>query len=73
MKHHDPTAIRRAKIIRTIVMVLLCIISLLPFYLMFVNGTRTSNEHPPWAFTVCFYILLRYAILYAILYTILPA
>ena len=44
MKHHDPAAIRRAKIIRTIVMVLLCIISLLPFYLMFVNGTRTSNE-----------------------------
>ena len=44
MKHHDPAAIRRAKIIRTIVMVVLCLISLLPFYLMFVNGTRTSNE-----------------------------
>ena len=44
MKHHDPAAIRRAKIIRTIVMVFLCILSLLPFYLMFVNGTRTSNE-----------------------------
>lgn len=25
-------------------MVFLCILSLLPFYLMFVNGTRTSNE-----------------------------
>lgn len=44
MKHHDPAAIRRAKIVRTIVMVFLCILSLLPFYLMFVNGTRTSNE-----------------------------
>ena len=44
MKHHDPAAIRRAKIIRTIVMVFLCVLSLLPFYLMFVNGTRTSNE-----------------------------
>lgn len=44
MKHHDPAAIRRAKIIRTIVVVFLCILSLLPFYLMFVNGTRTSNE-----------------------------
>ena len=44
MKHHDPAAIRRARIIRTVVMVLLCIISLLPFYLVFVNGTRTSNE-----------------------------
>ena len=44
MKHHDTAAIRRAKIIRTIVMALLCVISLLPFYLMFVNGTRTSNE-----------------------------
>ena len=38
MKHHDPAAIRRARIIRTIMMVLLCVISLLPFYLMFVNG-----------------------------------
>ncbi len=44
MKHHDPAAIRRAKIVRTIVMVFLCVLSLLPFYLMFVNGTRTSNE-----------------------------
>ena len=31
MKHHDPAAIRRAKIIRTIVMVFLCVLSLLPF------------------------------------------
>ena len=43
MKHHDPAAIRRAKIIRTIVMVLLCIISLLPFYLMFVNGPHLQR------------------------------
>ena len=37
-------ASHRARIIRAIVLILLCVISLLPFYLMFVNATRTSNE-----------------------------
>lgn len=32
------------KLGRTIVMILLCILSLIPFYLMFVNATRTSNQ-----------------------------
>ena len=44
MKHHDPAAIRRAKIIRTIVMVFLCILSLLPFYLMFINGDLQRGQ-----------------------------
>jgi multiple sugar transport system permease protein len=35
---------RRQKIIRNIVLIFLCLLSLLPFYLMFVNATHTSNE-----------------------------
>ncbi|MBP8640718.1 MAG: carbohydrate ABC transporter permease [Oscillospiraceae bacterium] len=34
----------RNKIIRACVLVFLCLLSLLPFYLMFVNATRGSNE-----------------------------
>ena len=37
-------AVRSAKIIRTIVMVLLAVICIAPFYLMFVNATRTSDQ-----------------------------
>lgn len=37
-------AVRRQKIIRNIVMILLSFISLIPFYLMFVNATRTSVQ-----------------------------
>ena len=37
-------AVRSAKIIRTIVMVLLAAICIAPFYLMFVNATRTSDQ-----------------------------
>ncbi|NLU23275.1 MAG: carbohydrate ABC transporter permease [Clostridiales bacterium] len=40
----DLRALRRRKVIRHIVLILLCFLSLLPFYLMFVNATRTSNE-----------------------------
>ena len=35
---------RRKKIFRNIIMILLAFISLFPFYLMFVNATRTSTE-----------------------------
>ena len=31
-------AVRRQKIFRNIIMILLCLISLIPFYLMFVNS-----------------------------------
>lgn len=37
-------AVRTSQIIRNIVMILLAIISLVPFYLMFVNATRTSDQ-----------------------------
>lgn len=37
-------ALRHAKIIRNIVMIFLSVLSLIPFYLMFVNATRTSNQ-----------------------------
>ena len=37
-------AVKKQKRIRNIVMIILCIISLIPFYLMFVNATRTSNQ-----------------------------
>ena len=37
-------AVKRQKCIRNIVMIVLCVISLIPFYLMFVNATRTSNQ-----------------------------
>lgn len=37
-------AVRSSKIIRTIVMVLLAVICIAPFYLMFVNATRTSDQ-----------------------------
>ena len=37
-------AVRRQKIFRNIIMILLCLISLIPFYLMFVNATRTSTQ-----------------------------
>ena len=36
--------LRRQKIARNIVMIVLSLISLIPFYLMFVNATRTSNQ-----------------------------
>ena len=36
--------IKRKKIIRTIICVFLCIVSLLPFYIMIVNSTLTSQE-----------------------------
>ncbi len=36
--------VRRQKIIRNIIFILLAFISLVPFYLMFVNATRTSND-----------------------------
>ncbi len=38
------SSVKRQKIIRNIVLVLLSLLSLIPFYLMFVNATRTSNE-----------------------------
>ncbi len=37
-------AVRSAKILRTIVMAVLAIICIAPFYLMFVNATRTSDQ-----------------------------
>lgn len=37
-------AVRSAKIMRMIVMVLLAVICIAPFYLMFVNATRTSDQ-----------------------------
>ncbi|MCI2055590.1 MAG: carbohydrate ABC transporter permease [Oscillibacter sp.] len=40
----DAKLLRRRKIFRNIVLVFLCFLSLLPFYLMFVNATRSSNE-----------------------------
>ncbi len=36
--------VRRQKVIRNIIFILLAFISLIPFYLMFVNATRTSND-----------------------------
>ncbi len=39
---HGPTG--RQRLLRGAVMILLCVISLIPFYLMFVNATRTSNQ-----------------------------
>jgi multiple sugar transport system permease protein len=40
----DTKAVRRRKTARACVLIFLCLLSLLPFYLMFVNATRTSNE-----------------------------
>lgn len=40
----DRARLERSKRIRSVVLVILCLISLLPFYLMFVNATRSSNE-----------------------------
>lgn len=40
----DRARLERSKRIRSVVFVILCLISLLPFYLMFVNATRSSNE-----------------------------
>lgn len=37
-------AVRNARIIRTVVMILLAVICIAPFYLMFVNSTRTSDQ-----------------------------
>ncbi|PKM74392.1 MAG: sugar ABC transporter permease [Firmicutes bacterium HGW-Firmicutes-16] len=37
-------AVLRSKIIRAFVLIFLCLLSLLPFYLMFVNSTRASND-----------------------------
>ena len=36
--------LRRQRRLRAAVMIFLCILSLLPFYLMFINATRTSND-----------------------------
>lgn len=36
--------VKRQKTIRAIIMIFLCIVSLFPFYMMFVNATRTSNQ-----------------------------
>lgn len=40
----DRARLARSKRIRSVVFIILCLISLLPFYLMFVNATRSSNE-----------------------------
>lgn len=40
----DRARLARSKRIRNTVFIILCLISLLPFYLMFVNATRSSNE-----------------------------
>lgn len=40
----DRAAYKRSIHVRNAVLILLCIISILPFYLMFVNATRSSNE-----------------------------
>lgn len=40
----DKKALTASKTLRTMVLVLLSIMSLIPFYLMFVNATHTSNE-----------------------------
>ena len=40
----DRARLERSKRLRSVVFVLLCLVSLLPFYLMFVNATRSSNE-----------------------------
>lgn len=40
----DRARLARSKRIRSAVFIILCLISLLPFYLMFVNATRSSNE-----------------------------
>ena len=40
----DRAAYKRSIRVRNAVLILLCIISILPFYLMFVNATRSSNE-----------------------------
>ncbi len=40
----DRAQVARSMRIRTAVFILLCLVSLLPFYLMFVNATRSSNE-----------------------------
>ena len=37
-------AVRSARILRMIVMILLAVICVAPFYLMFVNATRTSDQ-----------------------------
>ncbi|MCD7819551.1 MAG: carbohydrate ABC transporter permease, partial [Lachnospiraceae bacterium] len=48
MKNTDPQNktenIRRSRTFRGIILVLLSLLSLIPFYLMFVNATRTSTE-----------------------------
>jgi multiple sugar transport system permease protein len=41
---NDLQEMRRKKLFRNIILILLCLLSILPFYLMFVNATRTSNE-----------------------------
>lgn len=40
----DRAAFERSIRLRNIVFILLCLVSILPFYLMFVNATRSSNE-----------------------------
>lgn len=40
----DRAAFERSIHLRNIVFILLCLVSILPFYLMFVNATRSSNE-----------------------------
>lgn len=42
--YSDKKALTVTKTLRTVVLVLLSILSLIPFYLMFVNATHTSNE-----------------------------
>lgn len=44
-KHlEDRAAVERSMCLRNVIFIILCIISILPFYLMFVNATRSSNE-----------------------------
>ena len=40
---NDDAALRRSRILRACVCALLCLMSLLPFYLLFINATRASN------------------------------
>lgn len=40
----EKTALRTGRILRTAVLIFLSVLSLIPFYFMFVNATHTSNE-----------------------------
>ncbi len=43
-KSNKTATVKRQKVIRNIIFIFLGFISLIPFYLMFVNATRTSND-----------------------------